>query len=381
MPRRDGQRVLIATTGELADYGCRLGHVADDLAKEDPLVPPSRVLERLRGVRAPDGMSALGDARLIRLAVAASHVAAVSSRQEIYPINMAADRALRLSQWAFNGVARLTGEAIRQRVSGRYPAAQRLPDRPALDELLKSCGFEFEWDPTAENGQGAYVSRMLDQVSIMSDPSRSRRVPTSSGPLPAGQITEKQATARQFEERLERALAEGMFVAMTVDPALYFDARDEFRRFPVELVDLEELFIDALRETAEQAKVKWERVLQADAVTGGDDWHRLMLLVQRSMPKVERRIASANQTVLLINANLLGRYGQLDMVDRLRDQAGRAGCLPGLWMLIPADEQRPMPLMDGRALPIIGPAQRARVPESWVRNEHRGSGRKLVKSG
>jgi len=35
-------------------------------------------------------------------------------------------------------------------------------------------------------------------------------------------------------------------------------------------------------------------------------------------------------------------------------------------MLIPADEQSPLPMMEGKAVPVIGPAEWARVPERWI---------------
>ena len=101
--RRDRDRVLVATSQDLADYAVRLGREADDLAAEDPLVPPARVLERLRAIAAPAGQEPLTDARLVRLAAISSQNAAVSSRQELYPQGMDAGRALKLSPGARAG--------------------------------------------------------------------------------------------------------------------------------------------------------------------------------------------------------------------------------------------------------------------------------------
>ena len=96
--RRDHGRVLVALTQELTSYAGRLGDEADILADEDPLVPPSRVLQRLREISLPADAAILTDARLVRLAAAASRHAAVSSRQELYPRGMDAARAVKLSQ-------------------------------------------------------------------------------------------------------------------------------------------------------------------------------------------------------------------------------------------------------------------------------------------
>jgi hypothetical protein len=45
--RRSGSNALIATDMSLADYAVALGQLADQIAREDPLVPPPRVVEML----------------------------------------------------------------------------------------------------------------------------------------------------------------------------------------------------------------------------------------------------------------------------------------------------------------------------------------------
>jgi hypothetical protein len=110
--RRDGERVLVALSHELAGYAFRLGDLADRIAGEDPLVPPQRVIQRLREVAAPNGLVPLPDSRLVRLAAAASSGAGPSSRQELYPRGMEAGRALKLSQGALYGVSTLTVQEI-----------------------------------------------------------------------------------------------------------------------------------------------------------------------------------------------------------------------------------------------------------------------------
>ena len=71
------------STKTSADYAIKLGDIADELAAQDPLVPPDRVLEQLRSVSAPSSLPPLPDNRLLRIAAGASGVAAVSSRQEL----------------------------------------------------------------------------------------------------------------------------------------------------------------------------------------------------------------------------------------------------------------------------------------------------------
>lgn len=369
--RRDHNRVFVALTQELASYANRLGDEADTLADEDPLVPPARVVQRLRHIQAPSGIIPLSDSRLIRLAAAASQHAAVSSRQELYPRGMEAIRALKLSQGALYGVRSLTIEQIRERVSSRYPEAAALPNRPLLDELLRETGFDFQWDAVAE-AVGCYVSRLQLSVSVPSGSASLSRMPTIVGPVKDEEGTPEIADARQFEERLQRGIKDGSFLALLVNPKCYRRACKELcRRFPIQLVDFEALFLDTLQQVAEKANVNWDLVLKTDAAPHTGDWDKLMLLVGRTMPLVEQQLVQADKTMLMVYAGLLARYDQMTVLERLRDKVGRREGIPGLWLLVPNDQQA---VIDGKAVPIISAGQRARIPESWLKNIHRASG-------
>jgi serine/threonine protein kinase len=370
--RRDQGRVFIALTHELAGFAGRLGELADQLAREDPLVPPARVLQRLREIIQPVGTSLLADARLLRLAAAASKNAAVSSRQELYPRGMDAARALKLSQGAIYGVSSLTVAQIRDRVSGRYPEAAPVPDWPALDDLLQAAGFDFQWD-SAGKGGGCYVARIRDVVSITSGSESISRVATSSGSAANNQatqeITPEIADARQFEERLERGIKEGSFLALIVNPKCYQRAVSELQnRFSIEVVDIEGLIVDTLRDVASKANAKWDALVNADAKPGSEPWKKFMVLVNRAMPLVEKQLSSSSKTLLLIYPGLLARYDQMPMLERLREKVGRKDGVAGVWMLIPGDTQA---MLDGKAIPIISPGQKTRIPDQWIRNEHR----------
>lgn len=379
--RRDQGRVFIALTHELAGFAGRLGELADQLAMEDPLVPPARVLQRLREVTQPAGTSLLGDARLLRLAAAASKNAAVSSRQELYPRGMDAARALKLSQGAIYGVSSLTVAQIRDRVSGRYPEAAPVPDRPALDDLLQAAGFDFHWDSSGKGG-GCYVARIRDVVSITSGSESISRAATSSGlaanAQTAQEITPEIADARQFEERLERGIKEGSFLALIVNPKCYQRAVSELQnRFSIEVVDIEGLIVDTLRDVASRANAKWEALVNADAKPGSEPWKKFMVLVNRAMPMVESSVVSgqssvegkkSKRSILLIYPGLLARYEQLGLLEKIRDEIGRSGGLHSCWILIPGDNQA---FIDGKPVPIISPGQKTKIPDQWIRNEHR----------
>ena len=366
--RRDKDTVLIATGTEAASYARRLGAVADEIAAEDPLLASARVIERLREVKAPASLS-LPDARLVRLAAEVSSGAAVSSRQELYPRGMEAARALKLSQGALLGQRMLNVDQIRDRVTGRYPEAAALPDRTILDDLLQAAGFDFIWDDSGRNGAGCYLSPLHDLVSVTSGSQSIDRQPTRRGTGQAGDVTPEEADARQFEERLQRSISEGSFLALLVNPKYYDRARSELcQRFPLQLVDFEGVFLDALQETASGAKVAWDLVLQTDTEPNRGDWDKLMMLVGRAMPKVEQQLLAADKTMLVVYSGLLARYDQMDMLSRLSQKVGRADGIPGLWLLLPGQNQA---LIDGKPVPLIGPGQRTRIPESWLQNLHR----------
>jgi serine/threonine protein kinase len=368
--RRDDAGVLVATSQALADYAWQLGQCADRLATEDPLAAPARVLQALQAVAFPSGAAELSDTRLIRLAAAASAQAAVSSRQELYPKGMDAARALKLSQGALLGVPVLTVAQVRERVSSRYPEAAPLPDRPALDQLLQQAGLDFEWDITARQGAGGYVSRFRDTTVVSSGSTAVSRRPTMHGPVPVHEITPEIADARQFEERLQRAGRDGAFLVLLVHPRYYQRACEELcRRFPITPIDFEALFLTALRAVAEQARVNWDLVLKTDATPHTGDWQKLLLLVGRALSRVEAQLCASTTTMLVTYAGVLARYDRLDLLERLRDRVGQRDGLPGLWLLVPGQHQA---MMDGKAVPLLSPGQRATIPESWLHNAHRG---------
>ncbi|TVP98296.1 MAG: BREX system serine/threonine kinase PglW [Planctomycetaceae bacterium] len=371
-PHLQEDRILVAMTPDLATYATKLGEEADAIAAEDPLVPPARTLARLRQIAVPDEAPAITDSRLIRLAAAASETAAVSSRQELYPRGMDALRALKLSPGALYGVATLTPGQIRDRIAGRYPESDALPGRPDLDTILADAGFDFRWDPAAKDGVGCYVSQLGDAFglsSISESASRRSTGSASAAAIDPDNVTPEIADSRAFDDRLARCIDSGAFLALIVSPKNYQAAiRELTRQHDVEVIDLEGLFIDALREVAGKAGVDWNLVLKTDAQPGGGDWDKLMLLVGRALPIVETRLRSATKTILMIYPGLLVRYEQMSLLERLRDRIGVAGGIPGLWLLIPGDNAASI---DGKPVPVVSVTQRARIPDRWLRNSHR----------
>jgi serine/threonine protein kinase len=380
--RRNESRTLVALHPALADYATRLGDQADALALEDPLATPARVIQALRAVASPVGFEPPPDPRLLRLAVAASRGAALSSRQEIYLRGMDALRTLKLAQGALSGVRVLTADQVRDRVAGRYPEAEPLPDRPHLDGLLTAAGLELTWDASTLDGRGGYVNLARAPSSISSVSGTAERQRTAASHDPREPVTPAEADARQFEEKLRRSLKDGAFLTLLVPPRYYHDTRRELeRRFPLHVVDGDRIVIDALRAVAARGGVDWSLVLPADATPpeargATRAWANLMILVKRALPQIEQQLTVAGATLLLVNPGLLARYDRMDLLERLRDKVGRPGGPQGVWLLLPNQQ----PLIDGQAVPLLSPAQRVHVPEGWGRGARGSSNHRVTEN-
>jgi serine/threonine protein kinase len=364
--RREGAKVLIATREAMVDYALGLGTIADGLAAMDPLPAPARVLTELQKLDIPTDI-VISTTRLVMLAAAASDTAAVSSRLEIYPRGMDAGRAIYFALGALVGPEALTPAQIEARVRGRYPEAAPLPARPALDALLLQAGWEVDWHA----GAGVYRSRTTATL-VTSDTSYAPRFATTSAA--PREVTPEVADARQFEARLEHAIAHGAFLALKVQPRLLLRAERELAaRFAVERRSIEKLLLDSMREEARKAGAHWDVVVRADAsLHDSRDWQNLLLLVRRALPAVEQKLLDTDQTLLLVYPGPLARYDQLDLLDRLRNHVGKPGAPRGAWVLVPCDDAHAAPVLDGKPIPVITRGEWADVPEPWVLNAHRG---------
>jgi hypothetical protein len=354
--------LLVATTDEVADYANEIASVAERLATLDPLLPPSRVLAELEEVDPPEGVTGLVPARIVQLAAAASTKAAASSRLEIYPRNMPAERALQLAQGALLGAQVLTVADLQSRVAGRYPEAMPLPDRPELDQLLTRADLGLEWEPLAANARGAYRPR---SAALLTSSTTVR----TRGTAPEEALEDEDA--QEFERRIRYAIEHGSFLALGVNPKLLPSAaRRLTRQYPVVSESLESLLIQGMKTAAVREQVDWNVVRRADAAgPSGAEWSNLLRFVGIVVPEVERRLAQERRPLLLSYPGLLARYGQIRVLQRLEQIAGRPDGPPAVLVLLAADGQHQLPMIDGQALPVVTSNQWLRVPEAWVQKE------------
>jgi serine/threonine protein kinase len=374
---RSGDRIFLSVSPDLKQYALRLGAVADKLAAQETLPSPARVLETLRNVPQPAAQPEVPlptDSRLPALAAAASAKAALSSRLELYPRGMAPERALALAQTALFGAA-LTIEELRSRVQSRYPEAAPLPDRPELDKLIEKIGLDLHWNADAADGRGAYEPTHRETLSASTSKPFSQRFATRVTATPPVTVEPAVAEARALEDKLQYSAREGAFLVLSVDAQFMAVAQRELqRRFPVEVRNLDDVFLRSLRSHADHRGAKWEIVLRADAADPQSaDWRKLQRLVDECLPEVEQALRSRDRTRLVVNPGLLARYDRMDLVAKAADEVARTGGIHGLWLLVPANDQAPLPVLNQKAIPITNAAQHVRLTETWISNRHRAA--------
>ena len=130
---------------------------------------------------------------------------------------------------------------------------------------------------------------------------------------------------------------------------------------------LEAGLIRHMRAVADALGADWNVVVAADAAPAGSaDRRRLDQLVRRAVPGLEREIANAHQPLLLTRPGLLARYRQLDALADVQEACQRGEAPAARLLCIAADETVNMPVIDGRALPVVFAAAWTRPSRAWI---------------
>jgi hypothetical protein len=124
--------------------------------------------------------------------------------------------------------------------------------------------------------------------------------------MPAGQRREFDA-AEKLDRTLAASLEEGGFLVLSAEPPLMLRAIDELQaRFSTEILNLDELFLNAIRRVADEKHIDWNRVLSADAAPENHPERRnLERLVAAITPAIEHDLATRSQPLLLTFPGLL----------------------------------------------------------------------------
>ena len=358
-----------AAPADRAAYARALGAAADSLAQQEPLPPPQQVAEVLASIPAPAGDTPLTAERRLRLAAACAQEAALSSRLEFYPRGMEAARAIKLAASSLVGLPRLDVDTIKKRVAARYPDAAPLPLRPQLDELLREAGLELVWDSTLEPF-GAY--RLKATTLALSGTTNISRQGTGER---GREITAPDLdAARRLDERIQRALATGKMLTLSVEPKYLGQAQIELaHRFSLGVLDLDAIVLDALEVIAKELEIDWNVLVAADAAPPGSmDEQNFATVLHETWPRVERLLLAQGEPALLVNVGLAARWRRMTLFSTLQD-ACTFGRRPPLVVLIgspmtPDDR----PVLDGQAVPVaINTTDYGRIPRAWLENLHR----------
>lgn len=375
--RRIGRRLVLAynTQGsgeELADYAEAVGQLADECAEQDELLSPSRILDKIRAVPAPEASHGLSNARLLRLAAATSQQAALSSRAEFYPVGMRAAKALELAQGALLGTKALTVKEVQERVKGRYPLAEPLPGRPQLDELVRGLDMGFVWDSHYLHGDGSLGAYCLPISGLTSASSRNlTQTRFSSVGEVSGGVSLQDVQA--LEQSIVNTIESARFLALTVRPRQLQQAKDKLlHNYPFVQISFDELLLRHLHRLCDSMvrPPDWSVVVQADATEQGSrNWQNLQRMVTRVLPDMAEEIRSLGRPVLLTEPGLLARYDLVNSwLNDLRQQllAGGPQAHP-LVLLVAADAQQDAASIDGVMVPRgAGSSEWARIPGVWL---------------
>lgn len=311
--RRLGATAWLALQGETLMTVGSLAAAADDLAGQEPLPSIETVRERLLALVAGTPLEVLPPDRLVSLAARASQAAAASARMELYPRGMSAGRALTLSASVLSAQG-LTAEMVHRRVRARYPEAEELPTRPALDELLRVHGLQHD------EHLNVYVRPGETSLSASGTAQAPTRL-TSAGPTQRRQRTPDALEAQAFEDALDRGVESGGFrvVQVRADRAPFAEKGLAEHR-GVDPTPLDPLLWATAMEKAKAAGVQdLDRLVRTDREgPEGKDWGELVGLTKTTAADVVASfLKEREQPRLLVQLGSLARFRLVEALNEL----------------------------------------------------------------
>jgi len=345
--RRHGPRVILAlepadpdapAADAVIDWVRRLAQAADRLAATRPIPVRATALASLRAIKAPVGVD-LNDERLLRIAAAASSTAAVGGRGEIYPRGMSAAEAIRLTLAGLAAARlQLTPQALAERVRGRFPEADEIPERPALDRIVQECDAGLAWNGTA------YASTTATSASLLS----TEHGRTVLGTRHAGPRFD------EIDARLKAALASDGYLTLAVDPRRQQQATQVLAaEYGLAVVNLTDLLLDAARALATSSGVDWGFLLSVDAQdSASPDRVQLNHFVATALDQAMPKVLANNVPLLLTEPAPLGRYRQQHWLATLADLTTQRPA--ARWLLVPHRDSAGAPTLDAQVPVPLG---------------------------
>ncbi|WP_437840178.1 protein kinase domain-containing protein [Sorangium sp. So ce1153] len=341
-----------------------LGHVADELAGRAILASPGEAARRFTEVVRGTPLAALAVERLVDLAAAASRSAARSTRLEIYPRGLPAERALALSAAVL--ASGLTPDEIQKRVGARYPDAAPLPDPPALDALLQP--HDLVWNPTS----GRYQRLGEGQpTSLVTTGPQIPRLSTASTGEPRAMDPEA-IDARSFDEKIAHALDRRLLRVLGVRADFAREAALALaRRAGTAAVSFDAELIAAMKRQIEKLGVDADLVHETDRLgPAGPDWPNLLRLAELAADDVAAKLLPPERPLVLTSPGLLARYRLTSFLAKVIETSKRRDAA-AIFLVVPAHDAGGLPLIN-QELPIRGvlPSDGLWVSPHWLANKH-----------
>ncbi len=369
-----------------------LGHTADELVTRIPLPTPAEATRRLRDAlqrladeapRAPGlpppapPFSQSRDDRVLTLAAQASEAAALSARLELYPRDLAPERALEHSAAMLRGEH--TAEAVQELVKQRYPEAKSLPPRPELDRLLESHGLFWSEAKSSYVRKGyAPDTTLSTQNSSSLHPRIAARSDVTLGAItgratlslgPSGTIDSADVQAQDFDEAVRLALELRSFRVLAFREDTLTDGMRLFRtRYGARVVWLDRLLVSAMFDVARDKGIPDLGLLHRADNIGPErpaDWANLTRVAALAAAGLVDQVFSSqdpNQPLLLARPGLLARYGLLDAATALFERARSQDSAPTFLAMPTSDVTNALPTLGPILAPTSGPGLTRHMP-------------------
>ena len=361
---RVNDRVWVVTSPDLTRTITALGAAADELAARPVPAALPETKQVLGPIVEPTTLAALSDERLLDLAAAASKSAVCSTRLEIVPRALPPERALALCAPLLR--SRLAPAAVVQLVAARYPEAERLPDRPALDALLAPYDLVFGAD-------GLYVRK----GEVAATTSLGTHVASSTTtPLPGVATRARRVVAppidialAEIDDALRRAIElQSLRVLAVHAPDAAAGAEAVAQLTGARIVALDRLLLDAMKAIMTERNVQPRVVHQADLARDPESpaWGRLLGLARAAGERVAASLLPASEPLLLVQPGLLARYELRDLLAALLD-AAKSADHPSILLLVPGHDTAGVPPIEGTLpLPGVLASHVIRLPSAWI---------------
>lgn len=339
-----------------------LGRAADDLAARAIVASPGEAARTLAEIVRDTPLASMSPERLVDLAALASTKAARSTRLELYPRGMPAERALELSASAVL-TAGLAPDEVLQRVAARYPDAEPLPTRPELDRLLRPHGLVWVSATNLYERPGERHSTTLE-TSFTS--SMISLVPSTR--LPA-RIQEPQSMAIiEFEDRLRNAVDRRhlRILGVTADKARE-TALALGKFLGVEPLNLDAALIAGMRRLMKHHGIDAPLVFGADREGPANPgaWANLVQLATLAAEDLARSVLPPKRPLLLVQPGLVARYRLEGFVEQVVEVSRRDESAAIFW-LVPSLDTGGIPRINAdMSIRGILPSQSLWVPTGW----------------